>query len=133
MDDEQASLIALDHVNIKTARVDLLVAFYCSVLGLDHGRRPPFPFAGAWLYCGQRPVVHLVEAPPSTRPTSDPDALGLSHFAFSGSNMEAFLARLQRAAVPYRVAPLPDSNILQVNLRDPDGNALHVDFLASVR
>ena len=77
MDDEQGGLIALDHVNIKTARLDQLVAFYCGVLGLDHGRRPPFPFAGAWLYCGQRPVVHLVETPPSTRPTQDPDSVGL--------------------------------------------------------
>jgi catechol 2,3-dioxygenase-like lactoylglutathione lyase family enzyme len=132
MAEEQGSLIALDHVNIRTAQVDQLVTFYCGVLGLGQGRRPPFPFGGAWLYCGQRPVVHLVEVPSSALRTSEPEEVGLSHFAFSGSNMEAFLARLQQAAVPYRVAQLPDSNILQVNLRDPDGNALHVDFAASV-
>ena len=45
----------LDHVNIHTANVDRLVEWYDRVLGMKAGNRPPFPFPGAWLYCGGSP------------------------------------------------------------------------------
>ena len=44
----------LDHVNIHTANVDRMVEWYDRVLGMKAGNRPPFPFPGAWLYCGER-------------------------------------------------------------------------------
>jgi catechol 2,3-dioxygenase-like lactoylglutathione lyase family enzyme len=126
-DPERHGLVALDHVNIRTARVDALAAFYCDVLGLTRGPRPPFPFAGAWLYCGDGAVVHLVEAPAplASIATVEPS---LSHFAFRATGLAAFVARLREAGVPHRVACLPGSRVVQVNLRDLDGNALHVDF-----
>ena len=58
----------------------------------------------------------------------DPAELRLSHFAFTGTGMAAFVARLEQANVPHAVARLPGSTVFQVSLRDPDGNALHVDF-----
>lgn len=130
MNEQQEHLLtALDHVNIRTARVAEMVAFYCQVLGLSNGRRPPFLFGGAWLYCGEKPVVHLVEAThvPSASLKAD-DNLGISHFAFTATGVTGFLARLRQNAVPYGVARLPGSQVVQVNLHDPDGNALHVDF-----
>ena len=119
---------ALDHVNIRTAHVEGLVTFYCAVLGLSRGARPPFPFGGAWLYCGGSPVVHLVEDPraPARAPRSD--ELLLSHFAFRATGMNGFIARLQQAGIAHEVGQLPGSRVVQINLRDPDGNALHVDF-----
>jgi catechol 2,3-dioxygenase-like lactoylglutathione lyase family enzyme len=124
-------LVALDHVNVRTSRVEELAAFYVELLGLVRGPRPPFSFAGAWLYCGDQPVVHLVDA--GTRPPAaqEPDELRLSHFAFRGTNLADFLARLGRAGVQFRLGQLPAAGVTQVNLRDPDGNALHVDFIAT--
>jgi catechol 2,3-dioxygenase-like lactoylglutathione lyase family enzyme len=127
-DDPGHGLTALDHVNIRTGRVDALAAFYCEVLGLSRGPRPPFPFGGAWLYCGGKPVVHLVDAGGAAPASFDPNELGLSHFAFAGTGMAAFLARLRQASVPYQVGRLPGLPVVQINLRDLDGNALHVDF-----
>ncbi len=136
----QHQLLRLDHVNLRTARVDELAAFYCDVLGLARGQRPPFPFGGAWLYCGDQPVVHLVaietggdgsttgDKAPARPAAAEPS---LSHFAFTGTGMAAFIARLEQAGVPHAVARLPGSLVTQVNLRDPDGNALHVDFAGS--
>jgi catechol 2,3-dioxygenase-like lactoylglutathione lyase family enzyme len=121
-------LLALDHVNLRTTRVDALAAFYCDVLGLSRGPRPPFPFGGAWLYCGDRAVVHLVEAPESRGVAGAGVEPSLSHFAFRASGMAAFVSRLRAAGVPHQVARLPGSSVFQVNLRDLDGNALHVDF-----
>lgn len=119
-------LTALDHVNLRTPRLDELAAFYCDVLGLVRGPRPPFPFPGAWLYCGDRACVHLVEAPPAARPPAGEPSL--SHFAFRATGMAEVLDRLQRAGVRYTIAALPGSTVTQVNLTDPEGNALHIDF-----
>ena len=132
-DDESAvALSALDHVNIRTERVDALAGFYAQVLGLRRGPRPPFAFGGAWLYCGDRAVVHLVEVEPggagSQPSAADPMELQLSHFAFRATGLRAFLARLTQAGIQHAVGQLPGAPITQVNLRDIDGNALHVDF-----
>jgi catechol 2,3-dioxygenase-like lactoylglutathione lyase family enzyme len=121
-------LVALDHVNIKTSGVEALATFYVDVLELQRGPRPPFAFGGAWLYCGDKAVVHLVDAGPRAPITIEPEELRLSHFAFRGTNLADFLARLRRLSVEFRLAQLPATTVTQVNLRDPDGNALHVDF-----
>jgi catechol 2,3-dioxygenase-like lactoylglutathione lyase family enzyme len=125
----------LDHVNLRTRNVAALTRFYRDVLGLMPGDRPAFPFAGAWLYLGDRPVVHLVELvagaidDAAQARAASPGPVSLSHFAFRGRGpADAFMARLDAAGVAYRVGALPGSGIVQVNLQDPDGNDLHVDF-----
>ncbi len=40
------ALSALDHVNIRTARLSELTSFYTKVLGLAPGRRSAFPAPG---------------------------------------------------------------------------------------
>jgi catechol-2,3-dioxygenase len=122
------AVVALDHVNIRTARVSDLVAFYQSVLGLVPGPRPPFSFAGAWLYGGDRPVIHLVEiAASEAAPAHTPEDLRLSHFAFRATGLGDLVARLRTAQIPHQIARLPGSDVMQVHFTDPDGNALHVD------
>lgn len=119
----------LDHVNLRTAQLEAMRAFYVDVLGLEDGPRPPFGHPGAWLYAGSQAVVHLwlgspddTEAPPTTR---EPQ---LSHFAFAADDEKAFITRLDRAGVPFERHGLPGRDVVQIKLRDPDGNALHVDF-----
>ncbi len=117
----------LDHVNIRTRDVKRLTDWYSDVLGLVAGSRPPFPFGGAWLYCGDKPIVHLVEVaeqPPGGEPT-------LEHFAIGAQGLDEFIAKLESRKVEYKASVVPGFNITQVNLWDPDGNHLHVDFPAS--
>jgi catechol 2,3-dioxygenase-like lactoylglutathione lyase family enzyme len=121
-------LLALEHVNLRTARLQVMCEFYSNVLGLEPGPRPPFAFGGAWLYCGGRPVVHLVEV---AEPANASGALSLEHFAFSAIGLSEFLERLQAAGVQYRLTRLPGSGQHQVFLHDPDENRLHVDFDAA--
>jgi catechol-2,3-dioxygenase len=125
---EATVMTALDHVNIRTARVEQLATFYCEVLGLSRGPRPAFSFGGAWLYCGSKATIHLVDATAAPPAAHDPMTLGLSHFAFSATGLEAFVARLRDRGIPHQVGRLPGRPLAQVNLRDPDGNALHIDF-----
>ena len=50
----------LDHITVNVAELDASRRFYVDVLGLREGERPPFDSPGAWLYAGDRPIVHLV-------------------------------------------------------------------------
>ncbi len=40
-------ITSLDHVNLRTTRLDEMIEWYCNVLGMRVGPRPPFPFPGA--------------------------------------------------------------------------------------
>jgi catechol 2,3-dioxygenase-like lactoylglutathione lyase family enzyme len=116
----------LDHVNLRSANVERLVRFYAQVLELRRGERPPLGFPGAWLYAGERAVVHIVEVESTPAPAGE---LRLEHFAFLGSGLSRFLARLDRLAVDYHTSTQPGTGNVLVNLRDPDGNHFHVDFV----
>lgn len=124
-------LTAFDHINVCTRNVAELVTFYTSVLGLSVGPRPNFSFNGAWLYCGGRPVVHLVERLEMEAPEGN---LQLQHFAFSGNDLEALLDHLREVGVAHWVTMVEDFELCQINVRDPDGNHVHLDYpLAEAR
>ncbi len=89
---------------------------------------PDFPFPGAWMYAGDVPVVHLV--PVKVAPPKAGD-LALEHAAFRAQGLPEFLERLQTAGEPMRIVRVPDMPLVQVNVWDPDGNHLHVDFDAA--
>ena len=119
-------ITSFDHVNVRTAALDRMIAFYRTILGMEPGERPPFPFGGAWLYCAGRPVVHLVAVAQAPR-TQEPR---IEHFAFSAEGLADFLAHLRRHGIAYEIGLLPAWNVRQVNFHDPDGNHIHVDFPA---
>lgn len=123
-------IIALDHVNLRTAQLERMVDFYTRVLGLQRGARPPFGFPGAWLYIGGRAVVHLigVDHPPAPYQRDQQ----LEHFAFTATDMPGLIAALNRDGIPFRKVDLPDGGATQVNLQDPDGNHLHIDFSGDI-
>ena len=117
-------LAYLDHVNIRTANLAAMTGFYRDVLGLELGPRPGFGFGGAWLYCGDRAAVHLVEQP---RPPAGGDPK-VEHFAFRAEGLADFLAKLRAADVRYAISVVPDLGIRQVNIHDPDGNHIEIAF-----
>jgi catechol 2,3-dioxygenase-like lactoylglutathione lyase family enzyme len=114
----------LDHVNIHTANVGRMVEWYDRVLGMRAGDRPPFPFPGAWLYCGGEPTIHLVGVGKQPETTG----LQLEHFAFSATGLNDFMERLKRENVRYDARKVPRSEGVQINVWDPDGNHIHIDF-----
>ena len=118
-------LTGFDHVNLRTARLAEMTAWYGAILGLRPGPRPPFDVGGAWLYLGDQPFVHLVAV------SGAPQAAGnvtLEHFAFRATGMAEFLARLTENGIAHSIDPVPEFPIVQVNFHDPDGNHIHVDF-----
>jgi catechol 2,3-dioxygenase-like lactoylglutathione lyase family enzyme len=113
---------AILHINIGVARACLEECrdFYCDVLGLKVGARPPFASVGYWLYAGGEPLIHLVVAE-SAQPGTGPGFSALRHVAFECSDLPAALARLQARGVAYTMSRVPGLDMAQVNFKDPAG------------
>jgi len=125
-EDAPLPLEPLDHVNVRTARLSEMIAFYTEVLGLRPGDRPDFEINGAWLYCGAHAAVHLVAVAETPRI----GAPSIEHFAFRATGLADFLAHLQAMDVAYRISIVPGLGLRQVNVHDPDGNHIEVAFAA---
>ncbi len=120
-------LTSLDHVNIRTRNLPEMVRFYQEVVGLRDGERPPFSFPGAWLYCGDRAALHLVEVTEGNE-----SSVGqIDHFAFMASGLREFVANLEERSVEYSTRTIPELGNTQVNVNDPDGNRIEIQFLSS--
>src|ERR1700682_970160 len=50
----------LQHYTIEPSDLERTKDFYCEVLGLENGDRPPLDFPGYWLYSGGAATVHLM-------------------------------------------------------------------------
>ena len=50
----------LQHYTIEPSNLTRTKKFYCEVLGLENGDRPPLGFPGYWLYSGGVATVHLL-------------------------------------------------------------------------
>jgi len=123
--------LGLDHYNIRAPAelLEVVRDFYCELLGLVPGPRPPLPIPGHWLYAGEHPVVHLsaTEAPPAE--TQAARATGwLGHVAFACSDPAAAREQMERMGVEYATAVIPSLRQLQYFLTDPAGIRVELNF-----
>ena len=121
-------LVKLDHVNLRTTQLDAMINWYTAVLGMRAGDRPDFPFPGAWMYANDAATVHLVgiDGPPAAGAELE---LKLEHFAFTATDITPFENRLKSLGVQYQRYEVPSTNLVQLNVWDPDGNHIHIDFV----
>ena len=125
---------AFDHYNLRAARpvLEELKTFYCDVVGLTVGERPPFRRFGYWLYAGDRPVLHLSEADDSeTR--SRTAVTTFAHAAFNCTGRAEFERRLTARGIAYRTAAVPLLDLEQLFFHDPAGNGVELQFAAGER
>ncbi len=122
--------LGIDHYSLSAPRdlLEVLRSFYCGILGLEVGPRPPFNFFGYWLYASGRPVVHLMEARPDNQRATHV-ATTFDHLAFSCSDLEAMQQRLGEAQIPFRRTAVPPSGRIQLFLSDPAGNGVELIFV----
>jgi catechol 2,3-dioxygenase-like lactoylglutathione lyase family enzyme len=117
----------IDHWTINARDLDRTVEFYENLIGLRRGYRPDIPGfpQGAWLYCAERPILHLL-------PAVDGRATGsgcIDHVALRGRDLRSFLRGLDESKLPYReVRASRDVPRHQVFVEDPDGNVVEVNF-----
>lgn len=114
----------LDHINIETTDLAGTIRFYEDVLGLANGPRPPFTFPGAWLYHGEQALIHLVAVDSLAGNSTGP----INHVALIAHDFAACKARLDEQKRPYEHRLVPDSNIWQLFVHDPNGVRLELNF-----
>jgi catechol 2,3-dioxygenase-like lactoylglutathione lyase family enzyme len=133
------SVGALEHVLVLADDIDGTRDFYCEVVGLSVGERPPLAFPGYWLYAasdgGGVACVHVAERRAYAThaaglgldvPERDPGVGPVDHVAFSAEDWDGLVARLERcgvAAITNRVPGGPR----QVFIQDPNGVRVEIN------
>jgi len=121
------AILDLDHVNIRTTNLAGAQAFFTEVLGLTVGWRPDFPFGGAWLYAGDKDVVHLVEV---SRAGAASKGSSLDHFAFAIDDYDDARRRLDAAGLAYEPAAAPNGGIRQLFVTELNGVTIELNCRA---
>lgn len=125
-------LETLEHYTINCADMEKTRDFYRDVLGLEDGQRPPFKFAGYWMYCGGVPVVHLLgrdgALPENSHVTPGGETGSLDHIAFRASGSGAMKEKLKQHGIAYRENVVPGTKLLQLFVRDPNGIMVEMNF-----
>lgn len=126
---------ALQHYTIEPSDLEATKTFYCDVLGLESGDRPPLGFPGYWLYSGGVATVHLLgERKPRegivVRGTGRKfeDTGRFDHIAFAATDLEGVRKRLQSRNVKFREQIVPRTGAAQIFLHDPDGVGVELNF-----
>src|SRR5436190_9088640 len=127
----------MEHFLVLTDDIEKTRAFYCDVLGLRVGPRPPLEFSGYWLYIGDVPSIHIGEwksytahslanGIPVTTPA--PGTGPVDHIAFNGTNYEEIRERLQRHGAKFSLNIVPESDLWQLFLNDPNGVKIEINI-----
>jgi len=121
---------ALDHVNLRAPRemFERLRVFYRDVVGLREGERPAFGNEGAWMYAGNRAVVHLSVVEAGERPRHAGVAGTYDHVAFLAKDPEAAAVELRRHGVEFRISRSEITRQHQYFFSDPAGNGVELNF-----
>ena len=120
---------AMNHFTILTDDVERTVRFYGDLMGLKAGSRPSLNFPGAWLYAGDQPILHVIGG----RPKSELKPGVIDHMAFTGHDLSATLARLEREKVEHVCRQQVGSGVWQVFFHDPNGAKVELDFATDER
>jgi catechol 2,3-dioxygenase-like lactoylglutathione lyase family enzyme len=133
------SVGGLEHVLVLADDIDGTRDFYCQVVGLSVGRRPPLAFPGYWLYAapdGSGPAcVHVADRRAYAAhaaglgldvPESDPGVGPVDHVAFSAEDYDGLVGRLERCGVTAVTNQVPGGP-RQVFIEDPNGVRVEIN------
>jgi len=132
-------LTELHHCSIRTTKLPETRDFFVDILGMTDGERPPFDFPGHWLYVGSSPVVHLIGID-ADHPDGLIEYLGnkdvatldgsgaVDHIAFNSTDPAALIALLTEKDIPYQERKVPDMDLFQIFLKDPNGVVLEINY-----
>jgi len=114
----------MNHFTVLTDDLERTRAFYVGLLGLREGPRPPLGFPGAWLYAGERPVLHVIAG----RALPEERRGVLDHMAFSAKDLAGITGKLEAQGIAYDLRKQPESGVWQLFLFDPSGAKVELDF-----
>jgi catechol 2,3-dioxygenase-like lactoylglutathione lyase family enzyme len=128
----------MQHYMVLSKDLEKTRAFYCDVLGLKVGPRPPFDFEGFWIYTGDVAAVHVAgqSSYEDTGRLKDSGAArngsgSVDHIAFAANDYDELIASFNRHGVKYRATTVPGSDLRQLFVFDPDGIQIEINIRAS--
>ncbi len=130
----------LEHYLLQVRDIDETVEWYQGVLGMRAGAHPDFKFPVAWLYVGDRPVLHVAEGGAAVsenrrrylgqQSTALEGSGVVDHVAFRASGPRAMIERLETEGVEFTRRQVDDQGLLQLFLIDPNGVKVELNFAA---
>ena len=130
-------LTDLNHYLVRANDLEKTRQFYCDALSLTEMPRPTFPFPGYWLGRDDKIWVHMAPhgIPHSEiyyRGTPKHAALDnsgvIDHVAFGAKDPEEFRTRFTKMKCDWWARALPEFDLFQMFVRDPDGLTLELNF-----
>jgi catechol 2,3-dioxygenase-like lactoylglutathione lyase family enzyme len=127
----------MQHFMVLAKDLEKTRAFYCDVLGLRAGPRPPFKFNGLWIYAGDVACVHVAErasydetsSTAANSSDSYSDGSGsVDHIAFAATDFDELVASFTHHGVKYRVTQVPGKDLRQIFVLDPDGIQIEINI-----
>jgi lactoylglutathione lyase len=97
--------------------------FWVDVIGLTTGKRPDFPFKGAWFYSEGKPLIHLAEQKGFKFETGS-----IAHVALEGANYISLIKTLKQLNYAYTEKDVPMTRERQVFISGPDGITVEMLF-----
>ena len=131
------AITQMQHYMVLSKDLEKTRAFYCDVLGLRTGPRPPFDFEGLWIYVGDVAAVHVAtqtsyEQSGRVEQSGKRHGSGsVDHIAFSANNYDELVASFRKHGVQYRATQVPGSDLRQLFVLDPDGIQIEINIRAS--
>ena len=116
--------LSLDHWNVYCKDLKKTVRFYERYVGLKDGDRPPFNFPGAWLYAGDKPILHLV----SETGHKGHGSGAIDHVAINCADIRGTIDQLKKDKQTFEVRKVPERPLQQVFIHDPDGVMIELNF-----
>jgi len=116
--------LSLDHYNIYCKDLEATVRFYERYVGLRDGDRPPFDFPGAWLYAGEKAILHLV----AESGRDDHGGGAIDHVAINCSDIRGTIDQIKKDGLKFDVRKVPARPLQQVFVHDPDGVMIELNF-----
>jgi catechol 2,3-dioxygenase-like lactoylglutathione lyase family enzyme len=115
----------IDHITLNCSDLEKTCAFYSDVLGFSVQKMEGRGLSGAWLSVDGHPFLHLV----SRQPEQARETRGLvDHFALEATDLGETRQRLAGAGVAYRENPVPEFEMHQIVVQDPDGVKVELNF-----
>ncbi len=137
IDNSEPKIESLDHFFVYSSDLAKTKRFYSEVLGLEDGPRPKFSFPGHWFYLDEKPVVHVgtsefeggfKDGESESKETSSTGTGSVDHIAFKCKNIRKFLARLDSLEQPFKTQEIPDFDLKQIFVEDPNGVTIELNF-----
>ena len=129
------TVLQMEHVLVLSDDIEVTREFYCGVVGLREGQRPPLAFPGYWLYAGDTPCLHVADrrayrehaATLGLTVSSEPPSSGpVDHIAFNASDYDDARQRLHDRGVATVCNTVPGT-LRQLFFKDPNGVRVEIN------